>query len=204
MANFIWAGQLIWLSLTCLYLLGLLSFSHPSYGLILLLVSLGIVLLSLYRVLIKSNTRQYLFWLFMPFMLAVGLFLPVYWFLGLGQPWHDQWVWPVKDQSAWQCVFQNKPSLGEGDFRYIVGLPLGEVGMLVLEEYDLSFAWVTTAQTEPQQIAANVLIDQEQLGPYFNQAIWYRLGQRLGLAVDAKPTACDFSQVKKISKRSTP
>lgn len=199
----LWVGQMIWLGLTLVFLVGLLSFTHPGYGLTLLVGSSVIVGKPLYRALVQaqpSPRRQLGLWAFWLGVMSIGLGLPMYWFLGLGQTWHSRWVWPTTEGSAWQCAFQNKPSLGEGDFRYIVGLPIGPVATVVLEVYDLNFAWVTEAQTTPQRIAHNVAMDQQQLGPYFNQAPWYRLGQKLGWVADTMPTQCDFKHVIRVDR----
>lgn len=191
------AAQTSWLLVTTLWLFGLLAFTHIGTALILLLGSALILGRPLYHTLVAlkpSGLKLFGLWAMSAAATAVFVLLPLFWFMGLGQPWQTMFMWPNKGNTALMCAVENRPSLGEDDFRFIIGLPIGQVATAVVEQHDLSFAWVIDAKDEPLKMAKNIAVYQQQLGPYFNQAPWHRLLLWLGFDSRGRSTHCDFRQ----------
>ncbi len=194
----------MWLGITLLWLLELISFTYVGIVMVLVWGSVFILSRPAYRFLnakASSLSRHMGLWALSAVLLVLCLWPVAQWFSGQGAGWQNRWVWPSQEGSA-VCVFQSQEGAGAGRHRFIVAWPLGSVANVTTSVHDVSFAWAHRAQQQPAYLANQISVYQQQLGPYFNQALGYRLLLGLGWQVGAGVAPCDFSQPAQPARHS--
>lgn len=190
-------GQLMWLGLTTLWLLGFIDFSYPFIAIILVWGSTGLIGHRLYqaiRAIGSSLSRQIMLWAGGSLILVVCLWPLMMWVSGQSPRWTNRWVWPTsyaqEGSSGVFCALQSPLGTGTGRHRFIVGHTLGPFATWIWLEHDLSFRWVDQSIDQPTQLITRLGLHQRQLGPYFNQARWHRFGLWLGLRDSVQSIRC--------------